>query len=224
MKKIYIAGPMRGIPQFNFPAFDRAAKLLSVDWDVISPAQLDRDAGFEPDHMPLDWDWNILPGHFGLLDAIDRDLSAVKGSDAIYMLDGWQSSKGARAEKALAEWLGLEVIYQTKNIEGTTTTNEHGGKQSYVSAMFSAIPPIALRLLAQCVGFGARKYGLGNWKKISVNENICHAMNHLNEWNLGDRSEPHLVNALTRISFAVQLLAESGEIGSHYVHPDQLEK
>jgi hypothetical protein len=45
-------------------------------------------------------------------DAIDRDVAAIRTCKAIYMLRGWQSSKGANAEKALAEWMGLKVFYQ----------------------------------------------------------------------------------------------------------------
>ena len=46
------------------------------------------------------------------MDAIDRDVAALKKCDAIYLLRGWESSKGANAEKALAEWMRLEVMYQ----------------------------------------------------------------------------------------------------------------
>ena len=42
---VYIAGPMRGYPRFNFDAFDAAAEMLQDTCDVISPAQLDRDIG-----------------------------------------------------------------------------------------------------------------------------------------------------------------------------------
>ena len=39
---IYIAGPMRGIEDFNFPAFDRQEELLKKQgWVVINPAELD---------------------------------------------------------------------------------------------------------------------------------------------------------------------------------------
>jgi len=30
----------------------------------------------------------------------------------IYMLRGWERSKGARAEHAVAVWIGLEIMYQ----------------------------------------------------------------------------------------------------------------
>jgi hypothetical protein len=42
MKNVYLAGPMRGIPQFNFPAFMAAAKQLQKEgYHVFNPA--DRD-------------------------------------------------------------------------------------------------------------------------------------------------------------------------------------
>lgn len=105
-------------------------------------------------------------------------------------------------------------------IEGETITNAKGGKQSFTKAMFSAIPAISLKLLAECLGFGARKYGFDNWKSLSLEENICHALNHLNEYRLGDRSEPHLVNAMARISFALWHAVDQGEQPSTYIHPD----
>jgi hypothetical protein len=113
--EIYIAGPMRGIRHFNFPAFDAAVNFLSdAGWWPISPAALDRQSGFDEKAFPDDYDWiDLKKAGFSLHDAIDRDVQAIKQCKAIYMLDGWENSKGARAEKALAEWLGLEVLYQT---------------------------------------------------------------------------------------------------------------
>lgn len=112
--KIYIAGPMRGKAFFNFPAFDAAkADLESKGFEVISPADLDRATGFDPEILGSDYDWtNIEKCDFSLMDAIDRDVAALKTCDTIYMLRGWKNSKGAKAEKALAEWIGLGVLYQ----------------------------------------------------------------------------------------------------------------
>lgn len=220
-KKIYIAGPMRGIKHFNFPAFDRARDLLESSWLPISPADLDRSIGFDETAFPDDYDWiDLKKANFSLNDAIDRDVDAIKACDAIYMLDGWPSSKGAKAEKALAEWLGLEVLYESPNVDGATIVNESGGKQSFISARFDCIPPVVLRLLAQCLGFGARKYGKNNWQAIPMDDNLAHAQNHINEWNLGDRSEPHLVNAMARLSFALWHAVENGDQSEKYVHPE----
>lgn len=119
-KSIYIAGPMRGIKYFNFPAFDAARESLRAQgWYVISPADLDRKTGFDETDFPDDYDWIDLGKiNFNLHDAIDRDVGAIKSCDAIYMLTGWENSKGAKAEKAIAEWLGHEVLYELKGAEG----------------------------------------------------------------------------------------------------------
>lgn len=100
---------MRGYKLLNFPAFDSAAfDLRSQGIEVVSPADLDRAAGFDPVNLPDGWDWNALP--FPLLHAVERDLSAILKCDAIHLLPGWQDSRGARAERAVAEWIGLGVF------------------------------------------------------------------------------------------------------------------
>lgn len=111
---IYVAGPMRGKKFFNFPAFDDAKKELeSQGFVVISPADLYGAVGFDPEILGSDYDWTDLNKcDFSLMDAIDRDVAALKKCDAIYMLRGWEQSTGAKAEKALAEWMRLEVVYQ----------------------------------------------------------------------------------------------------------------
>jgi len=102
---------MRGFYKFNFPAFDLAAThARSLGWDVVNPADLDREAGdteyMKPHH-------SFTPGE--LRKIIGRDMTALlslvaEAGDAIAMLPGWEASKGAYAEKAVAEWLGLRVL------------------------------------------------------------------------------------------------------------------
>lgn len=114
------------------------------------------------------------------------------------------------------------VWVETPNpTDGRTVTNNQGGKQSFVSARFDCIPPVVLRLLAQCLGFGARKYGDGNWKNIPLHDHLNHAMNHINEWNRGDRSEPHLVNAMARLTFALWHAVDQKQQPDTYIHPDE---
>lgn len=121
--RVYIAGPMRGYPYFNFPAFDKAAAdLKCYDYEVVSPAEMDREIGFDPELLGADYDWTDLNAcEFSLHDAIDRDVAALKTCDAIFLLEGWLDSKGARAEKALADWLGLEIIYPISEQHGRMT-------------------------------------------------------------------------------------------------------
>lgn len=101
--RIYIAGPMRGLPLFNFPAFDAAAKKLrAMGHEVVSPAELDRAVGFDPA--------TSVPDDAFMRRALARDLVAVTECDAIALLHGWQNSQGTRLELSLARMLGLKVL------------------------------------------------------------------------------------------------------------------
>ena len=82
-KKVYIAGPMRGKKLYNFPEFDRVGGiLLSKGYKVYSPADLDREHGFDPWALPGDHDWNTVPEGFDLKQAFFRDLGAVAAAAA----------------------------------------------------------------------------------------------------------------------------------------------
>ena len=106
-KKVYVAGKMRGCDHYNFPAFDTAAKHLRAEgWTVINPAEMDRLYEGWGEYPPEEWEFNTEDATRMIM----RDLSAITGCDAIYMLDGWEHSKGARAEIALAQFLGLEIL------------------------------------------------------------------------------------------------------------------
>ena len=100
---IYIAGPMRGYPLFNFPAFDEARdRLRALGYQVISPADLDRMAGFDPE----------CGAEFGpeeMAECVRRDVDAIIASQVVVLLPGWKESRGARAEKAIAEWMSKGV-------------------------------------------------------------------------------------------------------------------
>lgn len=107
--RTYIAGPMRGYVRYNFDAFDLARDFLRGKGHTpISPADIDRLFEGWGKYPPPDFD--MTPEK--MKEIIERDLNALKGCDAIFMLKGWQDSKGARLELAYAEFLGLTVIYE----------------------------------------------------------------------------------------------------------------
>ena len=101
--KIYLAGPMRGYEQFNFPAFARyAEKLRAEGHEVFNPAEkgIEKDADGKQDSL----DFRRLV--FGL----DTDW-ICREAEAVAMLPRWVESRGAFAEWALANALGLKVMY-----------------------------------------------------------------------------------------------------------------
>ena len=111
--RCYIAGPMRGYEDYNFPAFDAAVERARArDWAPISPADLDREVGFDP----------AKEGDFtegDLIACIRRDIEAIITLDPAYgdclaVLDGWERSTGAVAEVMVARWRGLPVVWATE--------------------------------------------------------------------------------------------------------------
>ena len=116
MKSIYIAGPMRGIPLYNFPAFDQARDFFEAQGVmVVSPADIDRAKGHEPEELPEDHDWSVFPSSLEFADIVMRDVREILNCEAIYLLSGWETSKGATAEKAIAEWADKKIIYDVKD-------------------------------------------------------------------------------------------------------------
>lgn len=102
--KVYIAGPMTGIPQFNVPAFIyAAADLRGKGYDVLSPYEMDVEAGIGDATIGSpDGDLTKLVEKTGSSwgDVLARDVKAISdnGVDGIFVLEGWEKSRGARLE------------------------------------------------------------------------------------------------------------------------------
>lgn len=108
-QRAYVAGPMRGLPAFGFPAFHAAeADLQARGFEVFSPARRDEAKGFAPSGMAGTEDLSALG--FDLRDALATDLDWItRHADMVVVLPGWEASKGANAEVATARALGIPV-------------------------------------------------------------------------------------------------------------------
>ena len=107
--RVYVAGKMRGIPHFNFPAFDHAAGVLrELGHECFNPADNDRAVGF--DGIGWSGSESLEERAFDLRNAMATDLTWIaRYADAVCVLPGWEGSLGARAEVALAHALNLPV-------------------------------------------------------------------------------------------------------------------
>lgn len=104
--KLYVAGPMSGYDNLNFDAFDRAEHFLAhAGYGVVNPANLDRDMGIDPTRYSS---LTLVPETLRQ-QALRRDFADLVTCDAIVMLSGWERSKGACAERRIAEDIGLAV-------------------------------------------------------------------------------------------------------------------
>ena len=90
----YLAGPMRGLADYNYPAFHAAAKdLRARGFTVLSPAEHDEDTGLDPaEDLTVIMRW---------------DLEAVLQADSVVLLPGWRSSAGVAVELTVAKAIGI---------------------------------------------------------------------------------------------------------------------
>ena len=112
--RVYLAGKMTGVPDWNFPAFDRVRDdYRARGFEVLSPADHDRLNGFEG--IGLDGTSGQLEElgiELDLVEALIHDFRMIAGGDAVVLLAGWEHSKGARAELAFATAIGKMVQYE----------------------------------------------------------------------------------------------------------------
>jgi|ERR1051326_2321292 hypothetical protein len=111
--KVYIAGKMRGLPEFGFPIFDAAERILmALGYECVSPASMDRDEGFDAAGKT-----GITLDGFNVYEALKRDFIAIMECDGIVLLPGWENSSGAQAEKVVATSTGKKVMTYTEAVE-----------------------------------------------------------------------------------------------------------
>lgn len=93
-RKIYLAGPMSGLPESNYPAFHAAAaKLRAMGHVVLNPAE-------NPEPACGTWQ-----GYMRMA------LAQLVQCDGVVLLPGWSDSRGALLERELAQTLGMDLSY-----------------------------------------------------------------------------------------------------------------
>lgn len=131
----YLAGPMRGIPEYNFPAFRNAAfKLRNTGLTIISPAEMDEQVGFnaETDGWSSD----------DAADAVVRDVKAIANADGIILLPGWEQSKGSWQEIITANYLGKQILTYDETVPNLTTVLIRDIPKSYNEYIGKRVTPI----------------------------------------------------------------------------------
>lgn len=97
MITIYIAGPMTGYKKYNKAAFKSVEKFLEAtgEYHVLNPARVKPIKGYK---SYRDY-WHI-------------NKAMLRAADVIYMLDGWEDSRGACREHGYAIRHGIRVVYE----------------------------------------------------------------------------------------------------------------
>ena len=91
--RVYISGPMTGLPDLNFPAFNSAALLLEArGFEVTNPASLNPDPSAT---------WAAC---------MRVDIKALCDCDILALLPGWEQSNGAHLEMHVAHRIGMRIV------------------------------------------------------------------------------------------------------------------
>lgn len=90
--RVYIGGPITGIPNYNQEAFAVAASKEEAKGHIV----------FNPTLLPKGLEYN---------EYMKLCLPMLGMADELALLPGWQSSKGARAEHEVALCMGLTIRY-----------------------------------------------------------------------------------------------------------------
>lgn len=103
--RVYISGPMTGLPELNFPAFNAAAAALrEAGFEVVNPAEINPD------------------GRKTWAQCMRADIRELCTCDALALLQGWEGSQGAHLELQLAHRLGMTIAPVEKLLKGVYFT------------------------------------------------------------------------------------------------------
>ena len=93
---LYVAGPMTGLPDFNYPAFNTAADALRAKGhDTLNPADIEQ---YNLTGKPQEWRWYMR-----------HAIAMIARADGVALLPGWENSDGARLEHTIATALKLDI-------------------------------------------------------------------------------------------------------------------
>jgi hypothetical protein len=190
-KKLYLVGPMRGLPLLNFPAFEEATtRLRAAGYEVTSPHEKDVQAGYS-EHVQRP-----------LVECGPEDVALVLASDVIALLPNWEKSRMGRVEvlTALAADRPIEiidamtltpvtdaaarmarVILSPSDVSTPGDGSNPKDKLGSTKPQLHLVPPALTIWTAKAMEFGAEKYGPYNWrqKKVRMTVYLSAALRHL---------------------------------------------
>jgi len=121
-KHVYLSGPMRGLPESNYPEFNRAAEWLRFKGhDVENPAS---NFGGDQDRT--------------LAEYMELDLTNVITTEGVVLLPGWGNSVGANTEVLVAHALGHP------GFQLSPRTTDELNEDEYEVSKLSLVPPNSL--------------------------------------------------------------------------------
>lgn len=167
---IYLAGPMTGMPEYNYPAFHEAAKALRENGiGVVSPAEIHGDDTSREREYYL-----------------RRDLQVMLNCGAVVLLPGWSDSDGANLEHQVAVKTGIpcysidSVITEVKDTRAERLIRFYNKNFQFIDYMFSEKPINELINEDELVlthsdrDIGEKLWGLEDYKIVTPDNRVWH--------------------------------------------------
>ena len=73
------------------------------------------------------------------------------------------------------------------------------------------LSPAWLNAIAEGLTSGAEKHPGETWREIPADEHLARALRHINLYRMGDRNEPHIINASMRVMMAFEVSQAESE-------------
>jgi len=189
--KIYLSGPMTGIKDYNYPAFELAAqRLRKAGYDIVSPREITPET-----HLARE----IYMRH---------DLIAVCQCDAIALLDGWEKSDGCKHEIIVGKACGLKFYKYNDGVLNDIDIDNAGKKFDTGKLEWDHMRWGELGQIMEILQFGANKYGWDNFEKVDNAESryksalLRHVIAYVNgEENDQESGKHHLAHAGCNVLF-----------------------
>ncbi len=115
---IYVSGPIKGNDDFE-REFAAAADEIREWADPVNPVEIDACRHIETDSKHPDfglfecrYPGDLLPTGHTWQCYMRHDIEKLVHCDGIYMMRGWENSKGACEEVRIAQVLGMQVSFQ----------------------------------------------------------------------------------------------------------------
>lgn len=149
----------------------------------------------------------------------DAAVAYITGNKKLYPR-GWmykQSTKRRQLIKAaaliVAEIERLDRRMNDEQVNDSNHVHELVKQQDYPQDQeaneYRYISPAWLDAIAEGLTKGAVKHPGETWRQIPADEHLARALRHINLYRMGDRSEPHIINASMRIMMAFETAGET---------------
>ena len=102
-RTVYISGAITGIPNYQEHFKEAEEHIKAFGLKTLNPVEFCKGMEKKAKELGVPLEWG---------DYMRKCLVTIPAADAMYMLKGWEKSKGARLEHHIAQELGIEIIYQ----------------------------------------------------------------------------------------------------------------